>query len=188
VPEVRVIDENGQQLGIMPTHQALSLAEAAGLDLVEVSPKAAPPVCRIMDFGKYKYEQKKKAAESRKHQSHVVVKEVKFRPKTEEHDYQFKLRHIQRFLQEGNKAKVTIAFRGREITHSDLGRAVLERITRELEGMSVVEQSPRMEGRHMLMILAPRVGKIASPAPSPRPAAPNNPAGPRGPGGGGPAR
>jgi translation initiation factor IF-3 len=162
---VRVINHDGTQLGVLSTHQALSLAEEAGLDLVEVSPKANPPVCRIMDFGKYKYEQKKKAAESRKHQSHVVVKEVKFRPKTEEHDYQFKMRHIQRFLTEGNKAKVVIAFRGREITHQDIGRAMLERITKELEAMSVVEQMPRLEGRHLLMILAPRVGKVPAPQP-----------------------
>ncbi len=171
MPEVRVIGAAGEQLGVLPTFQAITLAEEAGLDLVEVSPKAVPPVCKVMDFGKYKYEQKKKAAESRKHQSHVVVKEVKLRPKTEEHDYQFKVRHIVRFLQEGNKAKVTIAFRGREITHSEIGRAVLERITREVEQVGMVEQTPRMEGRHMLMILAPRVGKVHS-APSQAPAAP----------------
>jgi translation initiation factor IF-3 len=176
-----VIGANGEQLGVLPTHQAVSLAEEAGLDLVEVSPKAVPPVCKIMDFGKYKYEQKKKAAESRKHQSHVVVKEVKFRPKTEEHDYQFKLRHIQRFLQEGNKAKVVVAFRGREVTHADIGRAVLDRITRECEQLGVVEQTPRMEGRHMLMILAPRVGKVHAAAPAAPPVAP------KGPGSGGPA-
>jgi translation initiation factor IF-3 len=171
-----VIGAAGEQLGVLPTHQAISLAEEAILDLVEVSPKAVPPVCKIMDFGKYKYEQKKKAAESRKHQSHVVVKEVKFRPKTEEHDYQFKLRHIQRFLQEGNKAKVTIAFRGREITHSDIGRAVLERITKDCEQIGMVEQTARMEGRHMLMILAPRVGKVHATPAAPPPAPPRGPA------------
>jgi translation initiation factor IF-3 len=188
---VRVINENGDQLGVLSTHEALRLAEEAGLDLVEVSPKAVPPVCRIMDFGKYKYEQKKKAAESRKHQSHVVVKEVKFRPKTEEHDYQFKVRHIQRFLQEGNKAKVTVAFRGREITHSELGRAILDKIVKDVEQVGVVEQLPRLEGRHMIMILTPRVGKIHSGAPASTPVAPapRPPAAPavhRGPTGGGP--
>jgi translation initiation factor IF-3 len=165
VPEVRVINDKGEQLGVLSTFEAIRLAEEAGLDLVEVSPKAMPPVCRIMDFGKYKYEQKKKAAESRKHQSHVVVKEVKFRPKTEDHDYQFKVRHITRFLQEGNKAKVTVAFRGREITHAELGRAILDKIVKDVEQVGVVEQFPRLEGRHMIMILTPRVGKVHTASP-----------------------
>ena len=178
VPEVRVIADNGDQMGIMAIGMALAAAEEAGLDLVEISPKANPPVCRIMDFGKYKYELKKKAAESRKHQSHVVVKEVKFRPKTEEHDYQFKLRHIIRFLQEGNKSKVTITFRGREITHAEIGKALADRIARETESVGVVEQSARLEGRHMIMILTPRSGKV-HPAPTPAPVAqPSAPSGP----------
>lgn len=158
-------------MGVLSIGQAVAAAEEAGLDLVEVSPKAIPPVCRIMDFGKYKYEIKKKAAESRKNQSHVVVKEVKFRPKTEEHDYQFKVRHITRFLQEGNKAKVTVAFRGREITHSEIGRALIDRITKDVEQVGMVEQPGRLEGRHMIMILAPRTGKIHTSTPSAPPAA-----------------
>jgi translation initiation factor IF-3 len=179
VPEVRVIGDNGEQLGVMSIGEAIARAEEAGLDLVEVSPKAVPPVCRVMDFGKYKYEQKKKAAESRKHQSHVTVKEVKFRPNTEEHDYQFKVRNIIRFLQEGNKSKVTITFRGREITHADLGRAVADRIAKETEAVGIIESPARLEGRHMIMILAPRTGKVHSPTPAPTPPlAPPVPTGP----------
>lgn len=179
VPEVRVIADNGDQMGIMAIGMALAAAEEAGLDLVEISPKANPPVCRIMDFGKYKYELKKKAAESRKHQSHVVVKEVKFRPKTEEHDYQFKLRHIIRFLQEGNKSKITITFRGREITHAEIGKALADRIVKETEAVGVVEAPPRLEGRHMIMILTPRSGKVHTPtAPAPASTTAAQPSGP----------
>ena len=126
------------------------------LDLVEVAPKASPPVCKIMDYGKYKYMQAKKLQEAKKKQTTIQVKEVKIRPKTEEHDYQFKLRHIKRFLNEKNKAKVTIMFRGREIAHSELGLKVLERIIADTEEEGIVEQTPRLEGRNMSMILAPR--------------------------------
>ena len=126
------------------------------MDLVEVAPKATPPVCKIMDYGKYKYLQSKKLQEAKKKQTIIQIKEVKIRPKTEEHDYQFKLRHIKRFLGENNKAKITIMFRGREIAHSQLGLKVLERIIADTEEESVVEQTPKLEGRNMTMILAPR--------------------------------
>ncbi len=147
---------DGDQLGIVPLEEALERATAEKLDLVEVAPKAMPPVCKIMDYGKYKYLQSKKSQEARKKQTIIQIKEVKIRPKTEEHDYQFKLRHIKRFLGENNKAKVTIMFRGREIAHSQLGLKVLERIIADTEEESVVEQTPKLEGRNMTMILAPR--------------------------------
>ena len=144
-------------MGVLSINDALRAAEEAGLDLVEVSPKAIPPVCRIMDFGKYKYELKKKAAESRKHQSHVVVKEVKFRPKTEEHDYQFKVRHITRFLQEGNKVKSTVIFRGRENAHHERGREMLGEIIEKLQDVAKVEKMPSMEGgKSMIAVLTPK--------------------------------
>ena len=143
-------------MGIVPLEEALARAEAEKLDLVEVAPKASPPVCRIMDYGKYKYMQAKKLQEAKKKQTTIQIKEVKIRPKTEEHDYQFKLRHIKRFLSEKNKAKVTIMFRGREIAHSELGLKVLERIMADIEEEGIVEQAPKLEGRNMVMILAPR--------------------------------
>jgi translation initiation factor IF-3 len=143
-------------LGIVPLEEALTRAAEEKLDLVEVAPKASPPVCKIMDYGKYKYLQAKKSQEAKKKQTTIQVKEVKIRPKTEEHDYQFKLRHIKRFLSEKNKAKVTIMFRGREIAHSELGMKVLERIIADIEEEGIVEQSPKLEGRNMIMILAPR--------------------------------
>ena len=140
----------------MPLEEALARAADEKLDLVEVAPKASPPVCRIMDYGKYKYMQAKKLQEAKKKQTTIQIKEVKIRPKTEEHDYQFKLRHIKRFLSEKNKAKVTIMFRGREIAHSELGLKILERIMADIEEEGIVEQSPKLEGRNMIMILAPR--------------------------------
>ena len=143
-------------MGIVPLEEALTRAAEEKLDLVEVAPKASPPVCKIMDYGKYKYLQAKKLQEAKKKQTTIQVKEVKIRPKTEEHDYQFKLRHIKRFLSEKNKAKVTIMFRGREIAHSELGMKVLERIIADIEEEGIVEQSPKLEGRNMIMILAPR--------------------------------
>lgn len=155
-PQVRLIGEDGTQLGIVPLEEALARAAEEKLDLVEVAPKASPPVCKIMDYGKYKYLQAKKVQEAKKKQTTIQVKEVKIRPKTEEHDYQFKLRHIKRFLSEKNKAKVTIMFRGREIAHSELGLKVLERIMADTEEEGIVEQSPKLEGRNMIMILAPR--------------------------------
>jgi len=140
----------------VPLEEALARAADEKLDLVEVAPKASPPVCRIMDYGKYKYMQAKKLQEAKKKQTTIQIKEVKIRPKTEEHDYQFKLRHIKRFLSEKNKAKVTIMFRGREIAHSELGLKILERIMADIEEEGIVEQSPKLEGRNMIMILAPR--------------------------------
>jgi translation initiation factor IF-3 len=155
-PQIRLIGEDGTQLGIVPLEEALARAAEEKLDLVEVAPKASPPVCKIMDYGKYKYLQAKKLQEAKKKQTTIQVKEVKIRPKTEEHDYQFKLRHIKRFLGEKNKAKVTIMFRGREIAHSELGLKVLERIIVDIEEEGIVEQAPKLEGRNMIMILAPR--------------------------------
>jgi len=154
-PEVRVINPEGKQLGIYPIHQALSIAQELGLDLVEINPKSNPPVCRIMDFGKFKYEQKKQANLAKKKQKVIEVKEVKMRPKTDDHDFNFKLKHILRFLAEGNKAKVTIRFRGREIAHPETAARVLDRVIQEVGELAVVEQPYRMEGRTMTMILAP---------------------------------
>jgi translation initiation factor IF-3 len=153
--EVRVIDPEGKQLGILPLVEALRNAVNFELDLVEVSPKSEPPVCRIMDYGKFKYQQRKKAHDAKKKQAVIHLKEVKMRPKTEEHDFQFKLRHIERFLKEGNKTKVTIVFRGREMAHPDLGRNMLGRVTEEAKEWGKVEQPPKFEGRNFIMILAP---------------------------------
>jgi translation initiation factor IF-3 len=153
--EVRVVGPAGEQLGVLTIEQALERAQAEGMDLVEVNPMAKPPVCKIMDYGKFKYEEKKKASEAKKKQVVVHLKEVKLRPKTEEHDYEFKVRNIKRFLEEGNKAKVTIVFRGREITHKELGSAILDDVNKDLKDVAIVEQAPRMEGRQMFMILAP---------------------------------
>jgi translation initiation factor IF-3 len=130
-------------------------AQAAGMDLVEVNPMAKPPVCKIMDYGKFKYEEKKRASEAKKKQVVVHLKEIKLRPKTEEHDYEFKVRNVRRFLEDGDKAKITIMFRGREITHKELGSAILDDIVKDLKDVAVVEQTPRMEGRQMFMIIAP---------------------------------
>ena len=154
--EVRVINPEGKQLGIIPLKEALKIAQEEGLDLVEVAPNSSPPVCRIMDYGKFKYQQSKKAHEARKSQTTIQVKEVKMRPKTEEHDFQYKLRHIKRFLMDGNKAKVHIIFRGREITHSDMGMQILNRIAEEVEEIGIIEQKSKLEGRNMAMIIAPK--------------------------------
>jgi translation initiation factor IF-3 len=177
VPEVRVIGGDGSQIGILPTHEALRMAEDQGLDLVEVSPRAIPPVCRIMDFGRFKYQESKKEKASRKHQSTVVLKEVKFRPKTDTHDLDFKLKHIRRFLSEGNKVRLMIVFRGREIVHPETGQAVLDVVSKEVAEISVIEQKPSMEGRRMVMVLGPRTGVIRpSPAAQVQPAAVSRPA------------
>ena len=157
VREVRVISSEGEQLGILDTREAIKRAEELGLDLVEVAPTAKPPVCRIMDFGKYKYELAKKAHDSRKHQTVILVKEVKLRPRTDEHDIQFKTNHIKRFLEDGNKVKVSVMFRGREMAHTQMGRVVLDRIIAALQNEAVVEQSSRMEGRNMTLLLGPKV-------------------------------
>ena len=153
--EVRVIDQEGKQLGVLPVVEALRLAVNAELDLVEVSGKSDPPVCRIMDYGKFKYQQSKKAHDAKKKQTVIHLKEVKMRPKTEEHDFQFKLRHIERFLKEGNKTKITVVFRGRELAHPDLGRNLLGRVTEGTKEWGKVEQPPKFEGRNFIMIRAP---------------------------------
>ena len=150
-----MIDDAGEQLGIISLDVALQTADEKGLDLVEVSPNAAPPVCRIMDYGKFKYQAQKKAAEAKKKTAKVEIKEVKLRPKTEEHDFQFKLKNARRFLEAGNKVKVTIMFRGREVTHPDYGRRQLEKLVEELKDLAQVEMMPRMAGRFMTMVLAP---------------------------------
>jgi translation initiation factor IF-3 len=155
---VRVIGADGQQVGIMPTYEALKAAEEQGLELVEVNPRAAPPVCRIMDFGKFKYETSKKEKASRKHQSTVVIKEIKLRPKTDQHDFDFKVKHIRRFLAEGNKCRLVIVFRGREIVHPETGHAMLESVIKALGDAAVVEQKAAMEGRRMVLTIGPRIG------------------------------
>jgi len=149
------VGSDGGQLGVMPLEAALTLARNEGLDLVEISPMAQPPVCKVMDYGKFKYEEKKKASESKRAQVVVQLKEVKLRPKTEEHDYEFKVRNTRRFIEDGNKAKVVIQFRGREITHKEQGTAILTDVANDLKDVAVVEMPPRMEGRMMFMILAP---------------------------------
>jgi translation initiation factor IF-3 len=159
VPEVRVIAEE-EQLGVMPTHEALRLAEEKGLDLVEISPRAFPPVCRIMDYGKYKYEEAKKKQQARKRASTVETKEIKFRPKTEEHDMAFKVKHVRRFLEGGNKVRLAVVFRGREITHPQTGMAVLNRVVDMCNDIAVVEATPNMEGRRMIMVIAPKPGVV----------------------------
>jgi translation initiation factor IF-3 len=174
VPEVRVIGADGAQVGVVPTQEALRLAEEAGLELVEVNPRAVPPVCKIMDFGKFKYETSKKEKASRKHQSTIVLKEIKLRPKTDEHDFDFKVKHIRRFLAEGNKCKLVIVFRGREIVHPETGQAMLDQVVKAVGDAAMVEQRPMMEGRRMVMIIGPRGGVIRS-TPSTQPAAPASP-------------
>ena len=156
---MRVISSEGEQLGVLDTREAIKRAEELGLDLVEVAPTAKPPVCRIMDFGKYKYELAKKAHDSRKHQTVIVVKEIKLRPRTDDHDIQFKTNNIKRFLAEGNKVKVSVMFRGREMAHTSYGKAVLDRIVNEVQNEAVIEQAPRMEGRNMMLLLGPKVAK-----------------------------
>ncbi|HOI15906.1 MAG TPA: translation initiation factor IF-3 [Geobacteraceae bacterium] len=154
--EVRVVGAESEQLGILPLSEALALAESQHLDLVEVSPTAVPPVCRIMDYGKFKYQQSKRQQEARKKQVQIQLKEIKLRPKTDDHDILFKIKHARRFLEEGNKAKITVVFRGREITHNELGLQALERFTTELEDICTVEVRPKMEGRNMYIIVAPK--------------------------------
>jgi len=172
VREIRVIDDTGQQLGIMPPQQALVIARQRGLDLVEVAPSAVPPVCRIMDFGKYQYQEQKRAREAKKHQKIIDVKEIKFRPKVDEHDYQFKKKHIERFLNDGDKVKATVFFRGREIAHPEIGRRILERLVEELGDLAIIEAPPRLEGNQMHTIFGrrPSAGGKSSPPPRPAPA------------------
>jgi translation initiation factor IF-3 len=155
VSRVRLIDENGEQLGIFNTRDAQKIADDRDLDLVEVAPNADPPVTRIMDFGKYKYELAQKAKKARKSQTTVQVKEIKFRPKIDDHDYETKKRHVERFLKDGNKVKVTIMFRGREMAHPDRGRSILERLAEDIESLGKPETQPKMEGRNMHMMIGP---------------------------------
>lgn len=154
--EVRVIGAEGDQLGIMPRADAIALAHEAGLDLVEVAAASDPPVCRIMDYGKFKYEQQKKKADAKKRQSVIQIKEIKVRPKTDDHDYDTKLRHIRRFLEDGDRCKVTVFFRGREIVHKDRGIAILERMVADLADVAKQEQPPKAEGRTLQMLLVPK--------------------------------
>jgi translation initiation factor IF-3 len=170
VREIRVIDDTGEQLGIMPPQQALALAKTKNLDLVEVAATATPPVCRIMDFGKYQYQEQKRQREARKHQKVTEVKEIKFRPKVDEHDYLFKKKHIQRFLADGDKVKATIFFRGREMAHPEIGRRILERLLDELVAEAIAENMPRKEGNTMHVILARKPG-WKPPKAAPKPAA-----------------
>lgn len=151
-----MIDEDGKQLGILAPHEALKIALEKDLDLVEVSPTAQPPVCRIMNYGKYLYQQNKKSHEAKKHQKVIQVKEVKFRPMTDEHDYNFKKNNIARFLEEGDKAKASVMFRGREMAHKEIGRGLITRLIEELGEHAVVEGIPKMEGNHLFVIFAPR--------------------------------
>jgi translation initiation factor IF-3 len=185
VPQVRVIGADGGQLGVLDTSEALRIAEEGGLDLVEVSPKAMPPVCKIMDYGKFKYEDSKKRKDAKKHQSTVTYKEIKFRPKTDAHDLDFKVKHIRRFLLEGNKARLVVIFRGREIVHPETGQAMLKKVIELTNDIAMVEQPPMMEGRRMLMIISPKAGAVAKPpgAPgaTPSPSSPSSPSSSAGP-------
>ncbi|MFV3131159.1 translation initiation factor IF-3 [Niveispirillum sp. KHB5.9] len=156
VRSVRLVDAEGEMVGVVSLRDALIAAEDAGLDLVEVSPNADPPVCKILDYGKYKYEAQKKANEARKKQKIIEVKEIKLRPNIDEHDYDIKMKAMRRFLEEGDKVKVTMRFRGREMAHQDIGMAVLVKVREALEDLGKVEQMPKLEGKQMIMVLAPR--------------------------------
>jgi translation initiation factor IF-3 len=154
--EVRVVDSGGEQVGVVPLEEALRLAESQNLDLVEVAAAANPPVCRVMDFGKYQYMQKKKAQESRRKQTTVVLKEVKIRSRTDQHDVGFKVGHIRRFLEKGNRVKVSVFFRGREITHPELGQEMLKRVYEGIKDLAQIDIQARLEGRHLSMLVSPR--------------------------------
>lgn len=154
-PEIRLIGPEGENLGVVTPEQAMHIAQEAGLDLVEISPSAEPPVCKVMDVGKFKYETQKREAEARRKQKIIEIKEVKFRPNTDTHDYQVKLRSVMRFLENGDKVKVTLRFRGREMAHQDLGRVLLERVAEDVKEMGKIENMPKMEGRQMVMMIGP---------------------------------
>jgi len=156
VPQMRVIGDDGEMLGILSREEALQLAQTAGLDLVEIQPNADPPVCRLMDFGKFRFEQQKKTAAAKKKQKQVEIKELKFRPVTDEGDYQIKMRNMRRFLAEGDRVKVVVRFRGREMAHTELGIAMTQRIEEDLREEATVEQRPKLEGRQMVMMIAPK--------------------------------
>jgi translation initiation factor IF-3 len=186
VPEVRLIDENGEQVGVMRTDEALRYAQERDLDLVEVAPEARPPVCRVLDYSKYKYEQAQKVKQARKHQQQITIREIKFRPKIAEHDYSTKKGHVERFLRHKDKVKITIMFRGREVTHPERGVMILDRLAEELAELAIVEQRPLQDGRNMTMMLGPskavlsgeinnapadEAGEVADPDAAARPAA-----------------
>jgi translation initiation factor IF-3 len=156
VPEIRLIDQDGENAGVVSPATAIEMAEEVGLDLVEISPGANPPVCKIMDFGKFKYETQKKAAEAKKKQKIIEIKEVKFRPNIDTHDYDVKMRSVSKFLGEGDKVKVTLRFRGREMAHLELGRELLEKIATDIDKIAKIESMPKMEGRQMIMVVAPQ--------------------------------
>ena len=173
-PEVRVSGPNNEAIGILSLAEALRMAGELDVDLVEISPTAVPPVCRLMDYGKFKYQEQKKAAEAKSKQKVIEVKEIKFRPGTDDGDYNIKLRNIKRFLDDGDKCKITLRFRGREITHQEIGMALLQRIRDELADLILVEQFPKLEGRQMVMMIAPgkkKPGSVANPAVETAPAA-----------------
>jgi translation initiation factor IF-3 len=173
---VRLVAENGDQLGIQPVSEALRLAEEQNVDLVEIAPLAVPPVCKLMDYGKFRYREQKKAHEAKLKQKQIQVKEIKFRPGTDEGDYQIKLHKLITFLEEGDKAKVTLRFRGREMAHQEFGTRLLERVRKDLDAVGLVEQFPRLEGRQMVMVIAPKkkalpVTKVKAPKPKSEPKA-----------------
>ncbi|WP_059103841.1 translation initiation factor IF-3 [Shouchella shacheensis] len=157
--EVRLVGANGDQIGVKPKREALEMAQNVNLDLVCVAPKAKPPVCRIMDYGKYRYEQQKKEKEARKNQKVITIKEVRLSPTIEDHDFNTKLRNARKFLEKGDKVKASIRFRGRAITHSEIGRDVLQRLAKECEDIAVIESRPKMEGRSMFLVMAPKAEK-----------------------------
>ena len=161
MPEVRLIDDEGNQVGVMKTADALSFAQERELDLVEVAPEARPPVARVLDYSKYKYEQAQKQKQARKHQQQITVREIKFRPKIAQHDYDTKKQHVERFLRHKDKVKITIMFRGREVTHPERGTAILDRLAEELAELGVIEQHPTQEGRNMTMLMAPSKAVLA---------------------------
>ncbi len=158
-PKIRLIDETGQQHGIVLIQEAMRLADNRGYDLIEISPNANPPVCKMLDYGKYRYEQMKKEKLQRKHQQQTQVKEIRLHPNTDDHDFEYKARHARRFLEEGNKVKATVIFKGREITYKDQGEEILQRLLEKVEDVTKVEQQPKMEGRSMIMMLAPEKKK-----------------------------
>jgi translation initiation factor IF-3 len=187
VPQVRVVGDDGEQFGVMDTRDAIRAARERGMDLVEVAPNAEPPVCKIIDFGKFQYEAKKKANEAKKKQVVITVKEVKFRPGTDVHDYTYRMKHAREWLTEGDKVKATIWFRGREMTHRELGARILEQLEKDLADISEVEMRPRMEGNQMFTIFgpkrhkgggAPKESSAPRPEPRPSPAPPETPAAP----------
>ena len=155
MPEIRLIDDEGNQLGVVKTDEALKMAEEKELDLVEISPQASPPVCKVLDYGKYKFDQKKRIKEAKKKQARVQLKEIKMRPKIDSHDYDYKKKHIEEFLAKGDKVKITLQFRGREMAHIDLGEAILAKLKEELKDSVTIEREPKLEGRQMIMIVAP---------------------------------